>query len=292
MSDFQFPKTFSSKLQFPKALPDGVDLSHHLWLKLTALTLPEGGAAAGMSSTGQSTNARMGITAEPEGTEIKLLMPESFQLGLSHEWAAYDSLTAKLAEKAAAYYKSVTGAASVMGGINSFLKSIAGGDWAGLGKALMGSGSIVNTRIDSPMVYKASSPIEYNIAFEFVVFGKNDVEDLQSIIKKLLMLSSPKKPDTNSTLSQAPIFIKPPNVFRVESIVPALSKSSSVNIINMNLAALTSIQPNWKAPYYKGGAKAVGLTLTFRDITPVFDSNFNLGASVTVSAAGGIPKVM
>jgi hypothetical protein len=282
----------NQKFQFPTSFPTGLDLSHHLWLKLTALTLPEGSATSNMAGTSQSTNARAPIVATPEGTEINLLMPESFQLGLSHEWAAYDSLTAKLAEKAAAYYKSISAGAAISGGIDKFIGSIFNKNWNDLSQSLFSSGGIINTRIDSPMVYKASSAIEYNIAFEFVVFGKYDVEDLQSIIKKLLMLSSPKKPDTSGVSSNAPIFIKPPNVFRVESIVPALSKSSSVNVINMNLAALTSIQPNWKAPYYKGGAKAVGLTLTFRDITPVFDSNFDVGDSVTASPMSGIPKVM
>jgi len=290
MSNFEDLKQF----QFPRLTPERVDLRMGLWLKLTALTLPEGSIAGALTGglagvqPPQQANARAPITTLLEGTEIELLLPSSFQLGLSHEWAAYDSLTSKLAEKAAAYYKMTQGAAGLGSGIINMAKSLLGGQglFTSSLNSLVNLGTIANTRVDSPMVYKSSSPVEYNLVFEFVAYGKEDVRYLQAIIKKLLMLSSPKYPSAGAydLNTKTPIFIKPPNVFRVESWNPS-SKSLNPDVkpINIQIAAITSIQPNWKAPYRDGGATAMDLTMTLRDITPVFDRNFDDGASVKVT---------
>lgn len=280
----------TKNLKFPRNIPGGgvlgkKNLDECLWLKLEAFTLKEGSLTN--QNNRQSSNARNPIDVTPQGTTIELLLPESFQLGMSHEWTAYDSLNSKLAEKAAALYK----AGSSIGNTASIIKNI--GDYftgGGQDQSLLGkltSGGIVNTRVDSPLVYKSSSPIEYNVAFSFVVYDQDDVIKLQDIVQELLMLSSPKK---SESLSDVPIFIKPPNVFKVMSYVPAVTESwLSTPIIYVKLAALTSIQPNWKAPYYKGRAMALELTLTFKDITPVFNESFAQGSGTGVTV-GSVNK--
>jgi hypothetical protein len=138
---------------------------------------------------------------------------------------------------------------------------------------------ILNTRIDSPLVYKESTPMEYNLTFRMSAYEWNEALVMHEMVNKLMVLSCPQKID------QQNIKIKPPHLFSIKSIQPNVSSlmAGDLPILNLKYTAITSIQPTYSAPYVGGLALNVALTIAFMDITPLFDTTFTSGAGVTAS---------
>ncbi len=253
----------------PNARNAGV-VQNGLWINLTVMEL---------NSKTQSANPRAPISiANQNVCQFSLLCPDEVQLGISHEWPQYASITAKLADTANRYYT----ASKQIGAATK--------NAAGMITGLGGTGleNVVNTRVDSPLVYKTSNPITYTFQFEMAAYGVGDNGYMFDMINALLQFSSPKQPTDNygAGAGGLSIVILPPNVFTVKTDTPAGGQSSpSLPLLYIQYAALTQIQPTYKGPYVNGAPMACSLTLTFTDITPLFATSFTQGSGITTAPA-------
>lgn len=285
--DYVFPRTIEAET-----------FKNMVWLKIDSRKIN--------ISENVSAHPRVKIPTTQGEHSFQLLMPDNFNISLSHNWEVYDSVTSRLAETLSRLYKTIR----TIGGIGSALYKTGSLTLQDIAKTLAGQGSnmsnilassfsniansenIVFTRADSPLVYKSSQPLEYNIVFEFVVRQSGDAEHINDMIRELMKLSSPRKNPKWYYI------IEPPHLFSVKTICSSdLSDNTSEDsskkrppMLNIEYAALTTVQPEFKAPYINGRPMATSLTLTFVDVTPLFDETFITGTSVTTEAVVSTPQ--
>lgn len=247
------------------------------WLELTSKTI---------DSSSQKAGPREEIAARSNDNDstFKIAMPDEFAINLGHEWNRYESMTARMATVMEKFYAAKV---QLYGGTKGLI-GMWGGENGGINsnffEQVLGSASnnenILYSRIDSPLVYKQSTPIEYNLAFKFSAYNKGEARMINDMVKQLMFLSCPAKKTGNRVL------IEPPRLFEVKSYH---NDSGSKTILNIKNAAMVQIQPTFGYPYIDGMATNIGLTMTLRDITPVFNESFG-GATGSITASG-LPKL-
>ena len=264
----------NSQYIFPRAN----ELKNGLWLEVTPKKI---------NLSAYSVNPRVKINCTNDGPTFKLLMPDKFNLAVTHTWEAYDSITSRLAELVAKYYRVTKTIGSGFGSIVDVIKQFSGyGTWGDvvnkLGTKALTTEPIVPYRIDSPLVYKNSNNLEYNLVLDLVARNKGDTKYLADLVNDLLKLSSPGAMDWNNAVNY--FLLEPPHLFELKtSNLGSSGQQPSQPLLNLKYAAITSIQPEYKGPYIDGGPISISLTLTFSDVTPLFDSTFSeSGTSVTV----------
>lgn len=241
---------------------------NHLWVTLTPMVI---------DTTKQVADARwIDIPATPSSVcgGIKMLMPDQFAINLSHQWKEYESMAARLAEILSKYYSGVNNIEGIFrGAVNA--KS----GWAGVSKALGQNTSVIYTRVDSPLVYKTSTPIEYNLQFEFIANNSNDASTLIDMVKALMELSCPQEPtrETGIAGSLSNVKVVPPHLFKV----------TAGQMLNMKLGAITNIQPTFGGPYRDGTSFKVGLSISIVDVSPLFARSITGGNRVTTGSVSG-----
>lgn len=246
--------------------------SNSLWLNIDSKVILEN----------QTANPNMQIPTTPGDYSFKLLMPDNFSISVAHTYEPYDSISARLAETIAKWYKLGTQISGIAKEASNNVS--AGGSIKGaLEKFRSGSlwnEQVVNTRVDAPLVYKNSQNLQYNLNFTYVAHMPGDSTILFEISRALMKCSSPKR-DTGAEN----VFIKPPNLFKVYT---NYSGSGVPPMLNLEYAALVSVQPTYHGPYIDGTPLKLELQLTFTDVTPLFSTTFDYsGTSVTTGEIGG-----
>jgi hypothetical protein len=261
---------------YPNFGPWAHKQENFLWIDITVLTI-----------TNQKTivrgSAEKVIPAVRQGTKFRLLAPVDINFGISHSWDDYTNITSRLANIIASWmvplndirgvYTSLsesgisglTGTAQTKGGaIENAIQNLAGSE-------------VVNYRVDTPLVYKGSEPIQYVFPFEFAVYGagKTTGFDIYDIVNQLLRFSSPKKDDERL------VTIKPPNIFHIQTW-------PDTKMFTLQRAALTSATISMKEHYHHGYPSAMQANVTFQDITPLFDDKFPQYEGALPIATGGI----
>ncbi len=217
----------------------------------------------------QTTGNRGGgfkITGREE--EIKLMAPATIQENISHQWEEYQSVAARILSKVAGFddlaadvravggvaknFDKILDAAKSAKGIENTIRSTinaAGQSAAGI--------KIPHNKVDNPMVYKTSPHRTITISFELASQAKTQPigKDIYDIAEKFIYYSSPD-------LKPNDIEVDLPYIFEVQTI-PA-------GIIHYPRCALTSVQPDYKAPFVNGYPMTITLTLTFEDLQPIF----------------------
>jgi hypothetical protein len=267
------------KYTYPNFGPWAHNQENFLWIDITVLTI-----------TNQKTIARgdaqTAIPTTPQGTKFRLLAPADINFGISHHWDDYENITSRLSNIVSSWYtplkdlrQTVTnaynaltqsgtgvtgGAATTVGAVENAIGGLANSD-------------VVNYRVDTPLVYKASDPIQYVFPFEFAVYGKGKTTgaDIYDIINQLLRFSSPKKPN------EGIISIKPPNIFHIQTW-------PDTKMFTLQRAALTSATINMKEHYHHGYPSTMQANVTFQDITPLFDDKFPQYEGLLPVATGAV----
>jgi hypothetical protein len=185
-----------------------------------------------------------------------MIAPTDIQENLSHSWEEYHSFQGKAAQlfsdKAAAVARVAQGA-------------------AGLGRK-QGDTNPGRAKVDSPIVYAGSERLEYSFTFLLMQY-KNIKEDVINPIHDFRRLSCAV------TAGQALDTIQFPCIFSVES--------SPAPFINLPDAALTNVQVLYNAPYKGGLPSRAEMTLTFRDIRPLYRGSFgDVGGVITTGFRG------
>jgi hypothetical protein len=272
---------------YPNFGPWAAHQDNYLWIDIIVLDITK-------QSTIARSNAQAAITAEKQGTTFRLLAPSPINFGISHDWNEYENITSRLANVISSW---MTPKADVSGMV-SYLweqggKLITGNDLAkggaGISDAIqrLVGVDVKQYRIDTPLVYKRSNPIQYIFPFEFAVFGNtgkrpvpnSEGQDIFEIINELIRFSCPKK-EGNSFLE-----IKPPNIFHVQTY-------PETNMFKLQRAAITGITTDIKEHYHHGYPSAISTQITFQDITPLFEDKFSENAGdlplVTGSTTTGL----
>jgi hypothetical protein len=243
-----------------------------LWIKISAHKY--GSQDANVRGSAAQSAVRLGALEET----FTFLAPPDIQLNLDHSWENYENITSRMANVISNWmipwqdlksaYRGTTwdNISDIFkgGGENGF-----GTLSANLGKML--KGDVVNYRVDAPLVYKGTQNLEYNFNFDLASYT-GDTGLIENLVKDLMMYSSPKKKE-NDLLS-----ITPPHIFKIETI--------PTGIIFLQAAALKTVQPELSYPFINGHPTVCKLQLTFQDITPLFDTTFVTGSSVTVTGGG------
>ena len=261
MATYKYPHTMSSTQE-----------NNALWLHLQTKKVITNLQVANPNAT---------IPTTPGDDSFQLLMPDNFGISLTHTWEPYDSISSRLAETIAKYYKAgkqITGIVKAGLGAESYSKTLNQFATNNLGEP------VINVRADSPLIYKNSQPLQYNLSLTYVAHASGDSKILYDITKALMRASSP----TRGTQGGQPannIWIEPPLLFEVRAVAGS-SIGGSVIPLFLQYAALIQVQPTYYGPYINGGPLKLDLILTFQDITPLFSNTFEAGTSVTTTSSG------
>lgn len=225
-------------------------------------------------------------TSESEkGPTFRFLAPMSFMEGINHNWDEYDSVATRLAQKLMDVNKissEITGLAQVdwlgaVSDIGSVSKTKIENMYStGMRQAnkmvqKVGGTRIPQVRFDSPLVYTSSPRRTYTLEFVLISETDDPKGDILTPVREIEKYASP------GTDPQGPINIKLPYVFRIKTY-------PDPEVLKIDNAALTSVQPTFFEPYRKGYPTRCELTLNFTDITPVYRESIQEGGLIRVKS--------
>lgn len=195
-----------------------------------------------------------------------MVAPTDIQENIQHVWEEYDSIQGTIAE---ALVSGHTAGMQLME-LGANISTVASGGTSAID--LKNSNVVVpKYKIDSPLVYKGSTRREYTFTFPMMewmdIYG--DVIDPISDFRRYSCAAI----GSNSTDT-----IEWPAVFSVVS--------SPYPFILIPDAALTNVQVTYKSPYKFGMPQSADLTLTFKDLRPLYRSSWGSSdGKISVGAA-------
>jgi len=222
------------------------------------------------------------------GEQIKLLAPDSIMYTHSHSWGEYESMASRLLSKYSEFAKMKnegnalgsalpniakqigTGATEIAKGNYGDAASQAKGALDSLHGGLSGA-AVANVKVDLPLVFQGSE--RRSFTFEFNLLAISDPKaEVYDIVRNFELYAAAQ--------SKGQVDLDPPYVFNL--------RTEPGDIINVDKAALESVQPTWKAPYSKEGYPySCNLTLTFKDMSPLYRRTLEQGGyNVTTSTKG------
>lgn len=198
----------------------------------------------------------------------KFVLPNEIAENISHNWEEYESMATRISQKVGEIHKAARTGKQLWGKLDNIPtgESIDRKNW--LRRAAVSSTNInlaqtLNYRIDSTLMYKSSERREYTFTLELAETIDVDYITITNSVKNLELLSTPENTGDIITINF-------PSIFSVKSS----AGSEYIPTIFIEHAALTAVQPTWKAPYRNGYPTQVDLQLTFKDIDPLFRTNF------------------
>lgn len=255
-------------------IPESYAGRENLWITLTAKEF-----------TSQSAYARGENTIRTGETLaiFTLLAPNQIAENVAHEWGEYESIPSRIAQKVGDIKTAINEGKGLVNAAGSTVQGVR--EQAGAEKVaarnlvnkVAGAATQVDIpkfKVDSPLTYQNSQRREYSLTFNFAfVYGDSSAEDVVfKPIRKLEELSC-------AELDDGLINIKFPAVFRINS-VPG-------DLIKINYAVLTAVQPTWNGPFKNGYPISCELQLTFQDIEPLYRRSFSQGGIVRVQTEEG-----
>ena len=203
----------------------------------------------------------------------RLLAPNEIQENITHSWDVYDNLIGRASDLIKRYQKSTGDISTLASGLDALVD---GGNTTGRVNQLL-SGPIegANYKVDSPLVYKDSNRREYTFMFQLVDQGDIQ-EDILNPVNDFRKYSSASNMVKGKMQT---ISIEFPHIFTLKSI--------PYDIINVKYAALIAVQPNYLGPYRNGLPSKCELTLTFRDLLPLYESSWGDGVSKVSTRRSG-----
>jgi hypothetical protein len=210
------------------------------------------------------------------GTTYRFLAPvDGILEAHNHDWQVYESMQAKLLK----LFSDLEIGISKAGQSFAVLKEEFGKSLRGLVEGKIPSGKsltdavlksvsydVPKRKIDSPLAYETSARREFLFTFPLVSEGLKT--DLVDIVKQIQQKAAP-------TRSGNSINIEWPWVWSIQSNPPG--------VLDVDLAACTSVQVSWNEPYLSGVPQRCDLTLGFRDISPLFAETIVFGSLVNIN---------
>jgi hypothetical protein len=222
----------------------------------------------------------LGITFSDKRDIFKFLAPAEIMETLAHGWEEYESMTSRLQEKLKTVMKlgaEIDAIGDVVGKVGKILtapKSKISKTSQLRGAITSVKSDVVAARVDTPLVYQSSERREWNFTFQ-LLSDSDPIEDVVWPVKEIMRYSCPEAGIVD-------IDIKFPYVFKLYT--------EPGGLFFADYAALTSVQPTWKEPYRHGYPTSCDLTLTFKDMSPVFRSLIARSRLVNVPGADSLDK--
>lgn len=173
-----------------------------------------------------------------------MIAPSDIQEHISHNWEEYHSIQGRATQIRADFIKS-------LGKISDAASSV--------GQRSEGDTSAGKVKVDSPLVYAGSNRREYTFMFALMEYT-NIVNDVTEPINRFRKYSCASIVDVNADT------IEFPAVFNVQTY--------PMPFISIDYAVLTDVQVVYNSPYKAGFPQRAELTLTFRDIRPLYTSSW------------------
>lgn len=198
--------------------------------------------------------------------EWDMVAPTDIDENIKHEWEEYDSIQGRIAEALAGMH---TGGMKAYTTTTEVVESTTGGKTGDI----MKDSSVVMAKykVDSPLVYKGSTRREYTFTFplmEWTDIGGDVIDPIADFRRYSCAAIGGSTTDA----------IEWPAIFSVVS--------TPYPFILIPDAALTDVQVRYSAPYKNGRPQKAELTLTFKDMRPLYRSSWGTDdGKVTVGAA-------
>ncbi len=208
------------------------------------------------------------------GPVYRFLAPmDGIQETHNHEWSEYQTI-----------YSRLLGLESKIGtGIDQF--QAAGGSIAGdisrafsegrfptardVGNSIRkaaASTDVPNKKVDSPLAY-TNSPRRIFL-FTFPLLSEGLKTNLVEIVKDIQAYSAPSTTEGDITINW-------PHLWSLQS--------EPRGVLDIDLAACTSVQVTWQHPYKNGIPQRCELTLGFTDVSPLFAETIRVGSLIEIS---------
>lgn len=220
---------------------------------------------------------------------FKFLAPVELQEAIIHEWQPYESIVTRMMQKGVDLHRTFSDANAVVQPtyreaeklVKKVGKGLKAGDIkAGLRNIVKGmtESTVPRVKLDTPLVYQDSTRRTYTFTFYLIDEG-NTFKDVVYPVKQLEWLSTPGYSQETGEF----IGFSPPHIFEVTTY-------PGTKFINIQNAALTSVQPIYRQPYRDGYPTMCELNLTFTEIEPLYKRQIEKGqqGTVTVSITPGV----
>lgn len=201
---------------------------------------------------------------------FRFIAPSEITETISHTWESYESMASKVAELAASATKLKTefkglpkkdDFVAAINNNNTFWSEDNLRNWF----HLLQNADVAQTRVDMPLIYKDTEKRRYEFAFQLGCYNDPNVEILIPV-KALETLSCPSLPGSGTDDANI-AGITAPCIF-------SISTEPDTGLIYIANAALLTVQPTYKGPFYNGYPTSCDLHLTFQEIEPLWDTMF------------------
>jgi len=205
------------------------------------------------------------VLSGEKGPSWKFLAPNQIMETVNNSWEPWETISSRLAGKG----QEAIQMSNEIVGIYGALKELKGGfslnTVANTYKSLTNI-SKAKFKVDTPLVYENSERREWIMEFNLVSIDGEGCIDMMQAVRDLELFSLPTR-----TKDYAGLGIDLPFVFSIKSAPNSL-------LINVEFAALISVQPTFKSPYDEQGLPImIDLTLTFKELPPLYSDSINLG---------------
>jgi hypothetical protein len=221
---------------------------------------------------GVSTAGRAGsITLRSSNTMFKFAAPKEIFEVHSHAWQEYESFNSAVLEKIKTYKTGYQQVSGVFQRGSQEIGKLWDAAWTGKFLSQLEKSAIrvsevdvPQFKIDTPLTWTGSARRLYN--FEFILADANGGADMVDAVQQIQKYSAARL--------RGDIGFDFPYVWEI--------KSEPNNLINVPLAACTSVQPVWQTPFQDGLPYWCTLNLSFTDMSPLYSETLEGGSIVNV----------
>lgn len=248
----------SQLIQIPGSFFPHSTFTDALWLRMQAIEL------RGMHTGGRGGSLQLGR----KHTTFKFLAPEQIIESHNHSWEEYASIQSKILEKVIGFKTGIEQFGDVKDNLVTSFKTAKGwpsGQHLLSYLAKIGDVRVPKYKIDTPLRYTNSQRRQFQLTFMLA-----DSWGGKEITKAVKLLQTYAAPSIVSEIN-----INFPYIFSLNSEPEGLLK--------VNYAALSDIIVTWMAPYITGTPVRCELTLTFKDMSPLFKKTIETGGIVNVN---------
>lgn len=257
--------------QRPRSVPHAA-FADALWVVFTARAL------VGQDSKNKGKSGSTQLAKETSDT-FKFLAPNEIMENIGHDYDEYESMSTRVTQKVGAAKKAISETAGLAGGVKEGAKALVANKSAeNISNAVtnaIGGSDVIYKKFDAALVYSGTQRREYQFLFNLIDEG-NPRLDIIDVIKRLQRYSSPTA--TTGTGDK----IIPPFVFEL--------KTEPGSMILMPKCVLTAIQPTYRGPFRDGYPSICELTLTFRDMDPLYSTSDAIAATEVLSISSTLKK--
>jgi uncharacterized protein YukE len=231
--------------------------------------------------TDQTTAGRGGsIAGGADGAEFVFLGPNEIPENIGHTWDEYDSIQSRVANKVRDAAKLGAELKSLGSGLSKFnvgdISKVFQSSMDNFGSAAetlvkaaynaVAAHSIPKIKIDTPLYYGGSERRQLVLDFNLITESDNPKNDVVDVVQDLMRYSAAS--------SKGDVDIEFPYYFEVWS--------EPGRAINYTTAALMAVQAAWTGPWLGGYPTACKMSLTFKDISPLYRQTISKGSIINV----------